>query len=366
MPFRTVRRGHATSSRSVRQIFAFVLAAAVVSHVARSLVFTQFRPVQRATVPPSARHAASATQVQEIQAVGDDSILPELLEIAAKDDRREEVMQMVDEELARLYPEDMMQLQVLMSDADSAAATIAEAVQKAVARRMDDAGGTLQALLSGTAEINEVNAEIKKMLRNSESPMPLLTVLQLNIVEAQEAGDEAKMRALMHINTLINEELEKKAPRVAGMLNKLLRMDDASIRSNILRHHLEPKEVAAAMDFDGAEDEGGKEAGQPLMAAMVRPMQLVEGITQMVDNVDTQFRVAGAEADEVRYETLEKMREVAKEARAVIGELYGDAEMENFSVELTPAFRKLMAWKATQAQDAEEVETKEGAQAEQA
>jgi len=320
---------------------------------------------------PLARNAARASQglrtrlmaVREVSSVAgvDDSeieasILSELFATASKESQ-EEVVKMVDENLGRLTPEDMMELQVQLGKDENAAATsVANAVSSAVERRMGAARGVIEDILGSSSEINDVNAKIKKALKEADSPMPLLTVLQLNIVEAQESGEEDKTRALMHINTLINEELEKKAPRVLGLLNKLLRMDDANIRSNILRHHLEPQEVKAALDIDFGDEEDSSDSGssQPLMAAMVRPSQLASGFSQMVDNVERQFRAAGAEADEVRYDTIDRIRAVAKEARLVVGDIYGEREMDSFSQDLTPAFAKLMAWRATQAKGTEE------------
>lgn len=73
------------------------------------------------------------------------------------------------------------------------------------------------------------------MLKKVESPLPVLMVLQLNIASAQEKADGDTLRVLMHISTVMQEELEKKASRVRAMLNKLLRIEDPNIRENILR-----------------------------------------------------------------------------------------------------------------------------------
>ena len=41
------------------------------------------------------------------------------------------------------------------------------------------------------------------------------------------------------------------------------------------------------------------------------------------------------EDDEGRYETMERIREVAKQARIIIGEVYGQGVMDTFSADLT-------------------------------
>mmetsp|Transcript_29529 Transcript_29529/g.68099 ORF Transcript_29529/g.68099 Transcript_29529/m.68099 type:complete len:218 (+) Transcript_29529:71-724(+) len=61
MDMRMVRRAHA-SSRPVRQILVLTFAAAAVSHVARSLVFTQFHPAAQARLASTARHAGSSAK----------------------------------------------------------------------------------------------------------------------------------------------------------------------------------------------------------------------------------------------------------------------------------------------------------------
>ncbi len=44
---------------------------------------------------------------------------------------------------------------------------------------------------------------------------------------------------------------------------------------------------------------------------------------------------ASGEDDEGRYETMERIREVAKQARMIIGEVYGQGVMDTFSADLT-------------------------------
>ncbi|CAE7780392.1 unnamed protein product [Symbiodinium microadriaticum] len=223
-----------------------------------------------------------------------------------------------------------------------------------------------------------VNVLIRKTLR---SPLPLLMVLQLNIAEAssesdfkaQQQGDGDKLRVMMHISTVMQEELEKKASRVKAMLNKLLRIEDENIRNNILRDQLTPVEVAGAPDLDGS--------GGQLMAAQVPWERLAPAIESLVKDVDRQMVAVLGPDDNARYETMDRIREVAKQARLIIGvagpaafveraeemlaiakialsrercveDVYGQGPMDQFSADLTrlccngPAFHTLMTYKA--------------------
>ncbi|CAJ1408498.1 unnamed protein product [Effrenium voratum] len=162
-------------------------------------------------------------------------------------------------------------------------------------------------------------------------------VLQLNIAEAQQKGDGERVQVLMHISTVMQEELEKKASRVRAMLNKLLRIEDENIRNNILRDQLTPVEVAGAPMGGGA----------PLMAAMVPWERLAPAIATLVEEVDRQMVAVLGPDDDARYETMERIREVAKQARLIIGDVYGQGVMDTFSADLTPAFHTLMSYKAS-------------------
>lgn len=124
------------------------------------------------------------------------------------------------------------------------------------------------------------------MLKKVESPLPVLMVLQLNIASAQEKADGDTLRVLMHISTVMQEELEKKASRVRAMLNKLLRIEDPNIRENILRDQLTPVDIAGGGD---------------LMAAQVPPDRLAPAIATLINEVDKQMVAVLGPDDEGRY-----------------------------------------------------------------
>jgi len=280
-----------------------------------------------------------------------ESILGDLLQLAASagGDEGVELAARVDTDFGKISPEDLSDLQMAIAkdggpdDAVSPARAVADAIQSAVDKRMVTARADIEELISNTG--GDINAGIRKCLKKQDNPLPLLMVLQLNIQQAQTVGEEDKLRALMHVYTVMNEELEKKVSRVRALLNKLMRMDDESIRANLLRHHLTPVEVAAAPD---PLTEGDGEGRPPLMASLVTPDRLAAAISKLVGDTDRQMRAAVGDSDEARFEITDRIRVIAKEARLMIGEIYGEGEMNTFGAELTPAFHTLMSHKAKQ------------------
>lgn len=312
------------------------------------------RPTQRqlGVWRAAAQAPAAAGEVLE-EVEGADGIFKELLELARAAESDDEgvaaVAARVDADFARISPEDVSDLQMELaregsdSTAFSPGKVVADAIQAALDKRMASAKDTLEDLLENHQ--GDIGQGIRKCLKTMENPLPLLMVLQLNIQQSMSEGREDKMRALTHIYTVINEELEKKVSRVRGLLNKLMRMDDPGIRDRLLRHHMKPLEVAAPPDTEQLQPPpGGDDESKPsLMAALVPPGRLAEAIVQMLGDVDRQMLVMMGTDDEARYEILDRVRTIAKEARLVIADIYGEAEMKSFSEELMPAFRPLMA-----------------------
>eukprot|EP00438_Fugacium_kawagutii_P010655 Skav210574 [mRNA] locus=scaffold2317:179659:180669:+ [translate_table: standard] len=290
-------------------------------------------------VPRVPRRAAETVS----PGVEEESLLPELLELAESGGAS--LQERLEEVFAKVSPDDLASLRMKVSDPSApdhaAAQRLGDAIQVAMTRRLTDAKNVLEELIQKAD--GDVNLKIRKMLKAVESPLPILMVLQLNIAEAQERADGERLQVLMHISTVMQEELEKKASRVRGMLNKLLRIEDENIRNNILRDQLTPVEVA-----------GAPAGGTPLMAAMVPPDRLAPAIASLVSEVDRQMVAVLGPDDDGRYETMERIRQVAKQARMIIGEVYGQGVMDTFSADLTPAFHTLMSYKARNRPDAGE------------
>ncbi|CAE8672159.1 unnamed protein product, partial [Polarella glacialis] len=245
---------------------------------------------------PAALEAAGAEEAEE-----DGKLLSELLELGS--DGGPALESSVEEHFANISPEDLSELHrkaQVEGQEGSAARAVAEAIQASVQKRMVAAKEVIQELLYTKA--GDVNLLIRKTLKAQDSPLPILMVLQANMADAQAEGDTGKTQVLMHIHTVMNEELEKKVPRVKSLLSKLLRIEDVSIRNNLLRHHLTPVEVAAApmLDDDGPGD---------LKAALVPPNRFAAAITQLVNDVDRQIVAVVGKEDESRFETLDRIRQ---------------------------------------------------------
>ena len=310
-------------------------------------------------VPPGSscvsRAAVEGTAGTAAVEGADESLLPELLDLAA--DGGSALEERLEEVFAQVSPDDLASLRMKVADPQAAdhlaAQRLGDAIQMAMTRRLTDAKNVLEELIQEAD--GDVNLKIRKMLKSVESPLPILMVLQLNIGEAQASADGERLQVLMHISTVMQEELEKKSSRVRGMLNKLLRIEDENIRNNILRDQLTPVEVA-----------GAPEGGTPLMAAMVPPDRLAPAIASLVQEVDRQMVAVLGPDDEGRYETMDRIRQVAKQARLIIGEVYGQGLMDTFSADLTPAFHTLMSYKARNRPDAGATATEEVSEAKNA
>lgn len=270
--------------------------------------------------------------------------LPGLLELAASGDKAA-LEAAVEENFASLGPEQIAQLQVRVAEDTSPlnpANAVGDALQKCMERRMESSKELIMELLDHK-KMN-IMGDVQRVLKKADNPLPLLMVLQINIQQAKDEGDEDKLRALMHIYTVMNEEMEKKVSKVQALLNKLLRMEDPNVRENILRHHLQLAEVAAPPGLDDFDDEPNTPT---LSAALVPPERLAKGIADLVAKVDQSLQAALGEDNSERFETLEKIRQVSKDARRIVGDIYGDGEMDSFSADLTPTFQTLMAHKMT-------------------
>lgn len=231
-----------------------------------------------------------------------------------------------------------------------------ETVGKALVNIMDTQLGAGRDLLQKflkCGEIRKLDGAIGNALRDGKLDMAFFTVLNLNIrdatIEAMENGESTnsstdgqmgsgenpnRLQILQHIYTRCQEEVEKTVSPGVGLLNKLLRTEQASIRSNQLKHYLCPQEPKIIKSPDGKEVqlEGSK--------ALVPPTEFVEALQNAVKQIRTVEKTGAA--DKVAAAGLvESCRQVAIEARLAIGEGYGvdSEELREFELALQPVFR---------------------------
>ena len=232
-------------------------------------------------------------------------------------------------------------------------------VGQALVDIMDDnlqSGRDLLASFLECGEIRKLDGAIGRAVKANKLDMAFFTVLNMNIRDAalereakgkstglgsgvdgefSHSGDDAdRYQILHHIYTRCQEEVEKTVSPGAGLLNKLLRTDQPSIRANQLRHYLCPQAPKTISTPDGKSVEL---AGSN---ALVQPKELIEGLQNAVRQIRT-VEKSGGTSREMAAEMVESCRQVAIEARLAIGEGYGadSEELREFEMGLQPVFR---------------------------
>jgi len=241
----------------------------------------------------------------------------------------------VDSWLERLDDTFIPELGARISDTDPSATELPQlnelmsVLQARSQQRFERARDQLQTLLEA-GEINKMDAKLAKLVGRGEIDAGFFYVLLRNLEDAQRDGDEGGARLMAHIHTRLQELLEGQAEPALALLHKLTRLDQSSIRLNLLRHNLVPQTSAPLP--------GGGEL--PLASpapAMVAPMELAAAIEQALDKV---FALTVDPAAKIA--TAEEIKTVAKEARAVVEEAYDQKMLDEFSDFLTPAFSRAL------------------------
>lgn len=202
-------------------------------------------------------------------------------------------------------------------------------------------------------EIRKLDGAIGRALKENKLDMAFFTVLSMNLkdaaLEAQANGESLKsqkegefgsgenpgrLQILQHIYTRCQEEVEKSVAPGVGLLNKLLRTEQASIRANQLRYYLCPQAPKTIASPDG------KEVKLPGTNALVQPSELIEALQNAVRQIRT-VEQSGGTSREAAAGLVESCRQVAIESRLAIGEGYGvdSDELKEFELALQPVFR---------------------------
>ncbi len=152
-------------------------------------------------------------------------------------------------------------------------------------------------------------------------------------------GSNSANRAqiLQHIYTRCQEELEKNVPPGMGLLNKLLRTEISSIRTNQLQYYLGPQATSITSP-DGKTIElsnngtGGK--------ALVSHGEFTDALSQAVSQIRTLEKSGGTDRVSA-MNLIENIRRVAMETRVVLVDSYGEGSeiVSEFQRDLQPVFR---------------------------
>jgi len=225
-------------------------------------------------------------------------------------------------------------------------------------RRLQDARDTLETLLNA-GEIKKLDALIGKSARNQKLDAAFFQVIHMNLqdaaatapVEAQQqaeyiTNDDSdnegpsppsvnRFQILQHIYTRCQEEVEKTINPGTALLNKLLRTEIDSIRENQLNHYLCP-----APNTITSPDGKVIELGGDTNKSLVSHIDFVTAIGNTVKQIRT-VEKSGATNATMAADLVESIRQVAIDARVVIGDHYGgnSPELLQFEDSLEQVFR---------------------------
>lgn len=223
-------------------------------------------------------------------------------------------------------------------------------------------GRELLAELLNSGEIRKLDSLIGKSAKEGKLDMSFFSVLSMNMRDAnmndatgdvslspilsqgegqeEVSGEEGqpasanRLQILQHIYTRCQEELEKNVAPGMGLLNKVLRTEISSIRTNQLEHYLGPQKTTITSPDGKTINLGG--AGKPL----VSHTEFVEALANSVTQIRT-LEAAGGTDRLSAVNLVENIRQVAMETRVVLVESFGEGSdvVNEFQRDLQPVFR---------------------------
>lgn len=244
-----------------------------------------------------------------------ESKLDEFIAFAEKAEE-EEVDAKVDSEYGELSPQDITMLSTRVDsagdDVPEALKAVVKAVNVATDKRMVKAAKDLSDLLRSTGDIDD---NIRKCLAGQDSPIPILSVLRMNIGGAIKEKKDQQVKALQYIEGKMQQELSREVPVANKLLSSLLLQPEKEVRVKLLNFALDPEKPDA-----------------------VRAEELGTAVCGLVDDVKVQFKSVGSEAQK---KSLELVRAVAMDAAKVLGQKQGPEAQAELMDQLQPLFDAL-------------------------
>ncbi|KAL3757110.1 hypothetical protein ACHAWU_002949 [Discostella pseudostelligera] len=249
---------------------------------------------------------------------------------------------------------------------------VGTALQNVLDNRLVSGRALLTQLLN-SGEIRKLDSLIGKAAKEGKLDMSFFSVLSMNMQDAamEDSGsnnsnnndDEAidttssslemegdggssssvapggsanRGQILQHIYTRCQEELEKNVPPGMGLLNKLLRTEISSIRTNQLQYYLGPQATSITSP-DGKTIELNNGTGGK---ALVSHGEFIDALSQAVNQIRTLEKAGGTDRLSA-MNLIENIRRVAMEARVVLVDCYGEGSeiVSEFQRDLQPVFR---------------------------
>lgn len=245
------------------------------------------------------------------------------------------------EALPTLNPSLIMKLRGSIEESRVEFVAVQNALNSVLDTRLAGAREVLFEFLNA-GEIRKLDSLIGRSARDGKLDVAFFQVLNMNLQDASreqadDDGDENtanRFQILQHIYTRCQEEVEKTIAPGVALLNKLLRTESPSIRSNQLEHYLCPKpNVITTPDGKELKLEGREKI-------LVEHADFIDAIGNAVKQIRNVEKAGGANK-EMAAGMVESCRQVAKEARATIGQKFGaeSEELQEFEAGLMPVFR---------------------------
>ena len=239
---------------------------------------------------------------------------------------------------------------------------VAQALTVLTDRRLQEARETLETLLNA-GEIKKLDALIGTAARKQKLDAAFFQVIHMNLQDAAAAAAAAaapvevaaqqqqaeqqittddsttsnegpapppapnRFQILQHIYTRCQEEVEKTINPGTALLNKLLRTEIDSIRENQLQHYLCPATTTITSPDGTILDLGGDTNN-----SLVSHNDFVTAIGNTVTQIRT-VEKSGATTATMAANLVESIRQVAIDARIVIGDQYGGNSSELLAYE---------------------------------
>lgn len=252
--------------------------------------------------------------------------------------------QVVREALPTINPSLIMKIKGAVQDPREEFQAVAKALNSVLDAQLAQARGVLEEFMNA-GEIRKLDASIGKAAREGKLDVAFFQVLNLNLQDAAadqspivestpEAPAANRFQILQHIYTRCQEEVEKTIPPGVALLNKLLRTEVQGIRQNQLNHYMCPQpNVIKTPDGKELELKGREKI-------LVPHDEFIEAVANAIKQIRTVEKAGGAN-QAMAANMVESVRQVAIEARVVIGEHFGrdSKELSNYEDGLQPVFR---------------------------
>jgi len=293
---------------------------------------------------------APPTMPETVEFTNDEVALIENLHSSMEnDDETDETA--LSKALSTWPPKLIVKLRQSANHESDAIQSVARRLNELLDKQLQEGAETLKQLLDA-GEIRKLDALIGKAGREGKLNLPFFNVLTLNLQDAaasaaaegqappdasspfEEGVSASRLQILQHIYTRCQEEVEKSYPPGTALLNKLLRTEQAAIRQNLYSHYLTPQPNVIKSP-DGKEIE--LQGTQPILVSIEDFVTAIGSAVQQVRTVEQ----AGGTDRASAADMVEACRQVAKEARIVIGESFGveSDELRQFQEGLQPVFR---------------------------